>query len=143
MISLRRKAKICWINNYVTKLEYNIRISELDNDIKFLKKNHFRYSLKIFLFLKFKMFNITFILISLSLFHSLSLSLSLSLSIYISLSPLSLSTSLFQCLIISWLHIISFASFRHLPAVNFINNYARVFCTKFWRQSRNVTRKAA
>jgi len=27
--------------------------------------------------------------------------------------------------------------------VNFINIYARVFCTKFWRQSRNITRKAA
>ncbi len=30
-----------------------------------------------------------------------------------------------------------------LPGVNFINIYARVFRTKFWRQSRNVTRKAA
>jgi len=29
------------------------------------------------------------------------------------------------------------------PGVNFINIYARVFCTKFWRQSQNVTRKAA
>ena len=29
------------------------------------------------------------------------------------------------------------------PGVNFINIYARIFCTKFWRQSQNVTRKAA
>jgi len=29
------------------------------------------------------------------------------------------------------------------PGVNFINIYARVFRTKFWCQSRNVTRKAA
>ncbi len=29
------------------------------------------------------------------------------------------------------------------PIVNFINIYARVFCTKFWSQSQNVTRKAA
>ncbi len=29
------------------------------------------------------------------------------------------------------------------PTVNFINIYARVFRTKFWRQSQNVIRKAA
>jgi len=29
------------------------------------------------------------------------------------------------------------------PGVNFINIYACIFRTKFWRQSRNVTRKAA
>ncbi len=29
------------------------------------------------------------------------------------------------------------------PSVNFINIYARVFRTKFWRQSQNVIRKAA
>jgi len=28
------------------------------------------------------------------------------------------------------------------PGVNFINIYTRVFCTKFWHQSRNITRKA-
>jgi hypothetical protein len=28
-------------------------------------------------------------------------------------------------------------------AVNFINIYARIFRTKFWRQSQNVIRKAA
>ncbi len=28
-------------------------------------------------------------------------------------------------------------------AVNFINIYVRIFCTKFWCQSQNVTRKAA
>jgi len=30
-----------------------------------------------------------------------------------------------------------------LPSVNFINIYAGVFHTKFWRQSQNITRKAA
>ncbi len=30
-----------------------------------------------------------------------------------------------------------------IHAVNFINIYARVFRTKFWRQSQNVIRKAA
>jgi len=30
-----------------------------------------------------------------------------------------------------------------LPVVNFINIYARVFRTNFWRQSQNVIRKAA
>ncbi len=34
-------------------------------------------------------------------------------------------------------------AFSPSPAVNFINIYAHVFCTKFWRQSQNVTRKAA
>ncbi len=29
------------------------------------------------------------------------------------------------------------------PTVNFINIYAYIFWTKFWRQSQNVTRKAA
>ncbi len=29
------------------------------------------------------------------------------------------------------------------PGVNFINIFARFLCTKFWRKSQNVTRKAA
>jgi len=29
------------------------------------------------------------------------------------------------------------------PGVNYINIYACIFCTKFWRQSQNITRKAA